>query len=190
MTQPLTPEQHALFFRLIQHERDGELFGHIVPVPISASRYVVYLSGTENLLIRSISDLETLAEVGLLSYQLSRMGTAKHYFLTDEARKAAATGMLDGESFTRLDYVSQESKLLKAQLAELLSAENYAIALMEMNFVNNLLDSRTPDKRSIRVALQKIDRLINVAFESCDLVLVTRAITTFGRWSQAVTHLL
>ena len=190
MSIPLTPQQHALFFRLAQHDKDGELFGHIIPIPIDTSQYVIYLRGSENLYIRQISDLDALSEVGLLDFELSRMGTSKRYFVTDIGRKAIKLGMFEGQRFTRLVFVQEEASVLKPLLSDLLSGDSLSTALMEINFVHNLLDVPSPDPRSIRIALEKTGALLLACLPHADLLLATRAITTFGRWSQAIADLL
>ena len=190
MPIPLTPQQHALFFRLAQLDHDGSLFGKIIPIPISASQYVIYLSGTENMRIRQLSDLDALAEIGLLEYELSRMGTTKHYNVSSEGRKVFGSGEFKGEPFTRLGLVLDEARLLKMLLVDLLEGDVLSMVLTEIGFVHNLLDARSPDPRIVRKTFQKILRTLDPVWDDGDLAKLTQTMAVFGKWTRAINDLL
>ncbi|MGB1252430.1 MAG: hypothetical protein ACPG8W_17565 [Candidatus Promineifilaceae bacterium] len=190
MTTLLTPPQHALFFRLAQHEQDRELFGHIIPIPINASQYVVYLRSAENLVIHNLGDLDALVQAGLLDYELSRMGTSKRYYIASNGHLAFRSGELDGAPFQRLTLIMKQAKRLKALLVSLLGGERLSTLFTEINFVHNLLDAHTPDPRHIRASFQKILNLISTIWEDGDLAGGTKAVVQFGKWCEVINDLL
>lgn len=88
----LKPEQKALLRTLVTLVEADKLVEPIAPFPLGnpTTQFVLYLRGTENFTFKRISDLDALADAGLLTFRWNRHGTGKLYHLTDAAYTAVA----------------------------------------------------------------------------------------------------
>ena len=125
-----------------------------------------------------------------MEYELSRMGTTKHYNVSSEGRKVFGSGEFKGEPFTRLGLVLDEARLLKMLLVDLLEGDVLSMVLTEIGFVHNLLDARSPDPRIVRKTFQKILRTLDPVWDDGDLAKLTQTMAVFGKWTQAINDLL
>lgn len=194
MQPELTPGQISLYRRIMALAAGGRLFDPIVPIPVGPSDYVVYVRGPENLHIRHISDLDALCEAGLLTYRLSRMGTSKHYRLATQPRRAHAR--LDMEPLRDLGWRSRfvdATQALKATLALVLNGDALTEALVEVSYVQGVLNGVSAEIPPIHAAIAALTRLLTEAPPAAGVEALhdhSRALEQLGVWAGTIAHVL
>jgi hypothetical protein len=164
MHHSLTPTQLDLYLTLERLALKGRLFDPIIPIPVGASEYVIYVRGPENLRVRRISDLDALCEAGYLTYRLSRMGTTKHYHLPLPKTKVPIKE--SAPSLYNIGWRGQlvdQTQALKAALAQLLVGDLLIKALVEISFVQGQLNADSAELPPIYTAINTLTHLLTLA---------------------------
>ena len=191
MMQNLTSAQIDLLCNLARLKQEGRLYEPIRPIPTEADQYVVYLRGNQNFFFKDFGDIDALCVVGLLDYDLTRMGTAKLFRVSKLGMTLYESGELSAEiALEQIDHLHKATSELKIALGTMLAGEALSRALAEITFVESQLGATHRNHTRTQTALQRLHQMIGNRFHFVSLDEAVQASAAFGDWARILHNYL
>ncbi len=190
MLDQLTDNQTELFVNLARLTECGALISPFIPIPAGVDEYTIYLRGARNFQLQSYDDLIALCVVGLLDWELTRMGAYKQFSLSK-------FGMAHFQSLNLLHAprkirtqqpIATTTQQLKAAVRQMLHGAALDNTLREIDHVCREFENDFINAWRVQRAIQAVGEAVTKRFEQVSLIELSEIAVCYGRWCQAVSR--
>jgi hypothetical protein len=189
MFEQLTEAQTALFYNLARLTENGALISPFIPIPAGVDEYTLYLRGSRNFYLQSYDDLNALCAVGLLDWELTRMGAYKQFTLS----KFGIAQFRSIDQMRDIPPVSQHpvataTQHLQAAVRQMLHGAALDNVLREIERVNREFEGEFANAWRVQRAVQAVGEAVTKRYGQISLREMSDVALCYGRWCQAVAR--
>lgn len=188
MLEHLTPPQKQLFFDLAQLSENGSLIAPFIPIPTGVDEYTLYLRGNHNYQFRSYDDLIALCVIGLVDWELTRMGAYKQFTLSKFGKMCYRSRSVEGFERGRNRPIHNQTQQLTAAVRQMLNGRILDNVLREINVVRRELEAEFVNAWRVQRSIQMVGEAITKRFDQVSLNEMSELAICYGRWCQAVAR--